>query len=320
LGSNARLGQGKLLVAEADESDGSFLMLSPTIAVVTNIDPEHLDHFGTVENVEQAFVDFINRVPFYGRAILCLDHPRVRALLPYVRKPYVTYGTSSDADWIASDVSVEGLTTHFDVRHGDTHFGRVSLQIPGRHYALNALAAAIAAGEVGVPFATVREALAEFGGIHRRFEVLGEVGNILVVDDYGHHPEEIRATLRAAREGFDRRLVVAFQPHRYSRTRDLFADFLTAFDDAEKLFLTEVYAAGELPIEGMSGEALYQALRKRGHLDVDFRATRAALGAAVLDALRPGDLLVVLGAGDIYKVGEDVMQTLRVRGSGLRVV
>ena len=321
LGTNARLGQGKLLVAEADESDGSFLMLSPTVAVVTNIDAEHLDHFGTIEQVEEAFLAFVHRVPFYGRAILCLDHPRVRALLPNVRKPYVTYGTSPDADWVASNVSVDGLITRFDVRSGDTHYGRVELQMPGRHYALNALAAAIAACEVGVSFATVREALAQFGGIHRRFEVLGEASNILVVDDYGHHPEEVRATLRAAREGFERRrLVVAFQPHRYTRTRDLFDDFLSAFDDVDKLFLTEIYPAGEERIEGVSGEALFQALKRRGHLDVEYRPTRDALCGALLDALRPGDLLVVLGAGDITKTGEEVMQKLRIRGSGLRAV
>jgi len=320
LGTNARLGQGKLLVAEADESDGSFLMLSPTVAVVTNIDPEHLDHFGTIEKVEEAFLGFVHRVPFYGRAVLCLDHPRVRALLPQIRKPYVTYGTTPEADWVASNIKVEGLHTSFEVRSGNTQYGPVVLQMPGRHYALNALAAAIACCEVGVPFNTVREALAQFGGIHRRFEVLGETNNILVVDDYGHHPEEVRATLRAAREGFDRRLVVAFQPHRFSRTRDLFNDFLSAFDDAERLFLTEIYAAGEERIEGTSGEALYQALRRRGHLDVEFRPTREALADALLEALRPGDLLVVLGAGDIYKVGEEVLQTLRARGSGLRAV
>ncbi len=320
LGTNARLGQGKILVAEADESDGSFLMLSPTVAIVTNIDPEHLDHFRTIEAVEEAFLSFIHRVPFYGRAILCLDHPRVRALLPQVRKPYVTYGTSPDADWVASNVSVNGLVTRFDVRHGNTSYGPVELQMPGRHYALNALAAAIAACEVGVSFATVRQALAQFGGIHRRFEVLGEVSSILVVDDYGHHPEEVRATLRAAREGFDRRLVVAFQPHRFTRTRDLFNDFLSAFDDAEKLFLTEIYPAGEERIEGVSGELLFQALRRRGHLDVEYRPNREALTAALLEALRPGDLLVVLGAGDITKTGEEVMQKLKIRGSGLRVV
>ncbi|HSD09810.1 MAG TPA: UDP-N-acetylmuramate--L-alanine ligase [Candidatus Binatia bacterium] len=320
LGTNARLGQGKLLVAEADESDGSFLMLSPTVAVVTNIDPEHLDHFGTIEKLEEAFLSFIHRVPFYGRAILCLDHPRVRALLPHVRKPYVTYGTTPDADWVASNVSVDRLITRFDVFHGNTSYGRVEMQLPGRHYALNALAAAIAACEVGVSFATVRESLAQFGGIHRRFEVLGEISNILVVDDYGHHPEEVRATLRAAREGFDRRLIVAFQPHRFTRTRDLFNDFLSAFDDAEKLFLTEIYPAGEEDIEGVSGESLFQALRRRGHLDVEYRPSREALTAALLEALRPGDLLVVLGAGDITKTGEEVMQKLKVRGSGLRVV
>jgi UDP-N-acetylmuramate--alanine ligase len=244
----------------------------------------------------------------------------VRALLPQVRKPYVTYGTTPEADWVASNITVEGLNTRFEVRHGNMHHGPVVLQMPGRHYALNALAAAIAACEMGVPFNTVREALAQFGGIHRRFEVLGEINNILVVDDYGHHPEEVRATLRAAREGFQRRLVVAFQPHRYTRTRDLFNDFLSAFDDAERLFVTDIYPAGEERIEGVSGEALYQALRRRGHLDVEYRASRESLETALLDTIRPGDLLIVLGAGDIYKVGEEILQTLRVRGSGLRVV
>ena len=320
LGSNARLGQGKLLVAEADESDGSFLLLSPTIAVVTNIDAEHLDHFGTVECAEDAFLDFVNRVPFYGRAILCIDHPRVRALLPRVRKPFVTYGTHADADWVASNVRVEGMNTRFDVRSGDVDHGTLSLQLPGRHYALNALAAAIVAQELGVAFPTIRQALAQFGGIHRRFEVLSELGNILVVDDYGHHPEEVRATLRAAREGFQRRLVVAFQPHRYTRTRDLFDDFLTAFDDADLLFLGEIYAAGEERIEGVSGDALAQALRRRGNLDVRFAGSRDALTDAVFSALRPGDLLLVLGAGDIYKLGEEIVQRLRVRAGGLRVV
>jgi UDP-N-acetylmuramate--alanine ligase len=321
LGSNARIGQGRLLVVEADESDGSFLLLSPTIAVVTNIDPEHLDHFRTIEALEQAFVEFVNRVPFYGRAILCLDHPRVRALLPLVRKPFVTYGTSADADWVASDVAVDGLETSFEVRHGDEHHGRVRLRLPGRHYAANALAAVVAANELGVPFATVQQALAEFGGIDRRFEVLGDAANILVVDDYGHHPEEVRATLRAAREGFrDRRLVVVFQPHRFTRTRDLFDDFLTAFDDAEQLFLTDIYAAGEERIEGVSGDALYQALKRRGHLDVQFRAARDALTDAVFGALRPSDLLLVLGAGDIHKLGKEIVERLRVRASGLRAV
>ena len=319
LGSNARLGQGKLLVAEADESDGTFLMLTPTIAIVTNIDPEHLEHFGTIENVEQAFLDFVHRVPFYGRAILCLDHPRVRALLPQLRKPYVTYGTSPDADWVASDVRVEGLVTRFEVRHGDTSHGTLSLQLPGRHYALNALAASIAAVELGVSFPTIAEALGKFGGIHRRFEVLGEESNILVVDDYGHHPEEIRATLRAAREGFERRLVVVFQPHRYTRTRDLFQDFLSAFDDADRLFVTDVYAAGEDPVEGASGEALVHALKRRGHLDVEYRGGRAAVVSTVFDALRPGDLLLLLGAGDVYRLGEEIVQKLKARGAGLRL-
>ena len=294
-------------------------MLTPTVAIVTNIDPEHLDHFGTVGKLEEAFLGFVDRVPFYGRAILCIDSPRVRAMLPNLRKPYVTYGTSPDADWVADNIRVEGLVTHFDVRYGNTDHGTVTLQMPGRHYAQNALAAAITALEMGVPFPTVREALAQFGGIHRRFEVLGEIGNILVIDDYGHHPEEIRATLRAAREGFGRRLLVAFQPHRYSRTRDLFDDFLSAFDDADHLFLTEVFGAGEDPIENISGATLFQALRKRGHLDVEFHGDHESLGAAILEKLRPGDLLLILGAGDIYRLGGEVLEKLRLRGTKLRL-
>ncbi|MGH7803891.1 MAG: glutamate ligase domain-containing protein, partial [Candidatus Binatia bacterium] len=212
------------------------------------------------------------------------------------------------------------MNTRFDVRSGDVDHGTLSLQMPGRHYALNALAAAVVAQELGVAFPSIRQALGQFGGIHRRFEVLSELGNILVVDDYAHHPEEVRATLRAAREGFQRRLVVAFQPHRFSRTRDLFDDFLTAFDDADLLFLGEIYAAGEERIEGVSGEALAQALRRRGNLDVRFAGSRNALTDAVFAAIRPGDLLLVLGAGDIYKVGEEIVQRLRVRAGGLRVV
>src|SRR5262249_11187324 len=253
----------------------------------------------------------IHRVPFYGRAILCLDHPRVRALLPHVRKPYVTYGTSPDADWVASELSVDGLITRFDVHHGSTSYGPVELQMPGRHYALNALAAPIAACEVGASFAPVRESLAQFGAIHRRFEILGEASNILVVDDYGHHPEEVRATLRAAREGFDRRLVVAFQPHRYSRTRDLFDDFLGAFDDADLLVLSEIYPAGERPIAGVSGEALFQALERRGPLDVRFVKSRERLADSLVEVVRSGDLVLILGAGDISHTADELLALLR---------
>jgi UDP-N-acetylmuramate--alanine ligase len=311
LGTNARLGQGDLLVAEADESDGTFVMLSPIVAVVTNIDREHLDYHGDMEHLREAYLQFIHRVPFYGLAVLCLDNVNVRSLLPQVRKPFVTYGTSPDADWQARALRVESLETVFEVWREGQCLGEVRLRMPGRHHALNALAALAVADELGVPFAVSARALEEFGGIHRRFEVRGCERDILVVDDYGHHPEEIRATLRAAREGFDRRLVVAFQPHRYSRTEDLFDDFLAAFDDADVLLLTDIYAAGEERREGVSAEALYQALRRRGHLEVAHVPAREALADTLIEIARSGDLVLVLGAGDIYRTADELLGLLR---------
>jgi len=310
LGSNARLGQGTLLVAEADESDGSFLVLTPTIAVVTNIDPEHLDHYGSVERVHEAYLQFINRVPFYGLAVLCLDSVAVRGLLPSVRKRYRTYGLAGDADLQAVHVQVTAEGTRFDVLERGRWIGEIRFRMLGRHNAQNALAVVAAATELGVPFAAIAHGLASFDGIHRRFEVKGEVGGVTVVDDYGHHPEEVKATLRAAREGFGRRLVAVFQPHRYSRTRDLFESFLGAFDDADLLVLTEIYAAGEDRIEGITGEALYEALKRRGHADVRFVSDRRAIVTELLPHLRGGDMVVTLGAGDVHRVGDEVLQAL----------
>jgi len=311
LGTNARLGQGEFLVAEADESDGTFLLLSPIIAVVTNIDREHLDYYGEMERLRDAYLQFIHRVPFYGLAVLCIDNVNVRALLPQVRKRFVTYGTSPDADWQARDLRVTGLETVFEVWRGERRLGPVRLRMPGRHHALNALAALAVAEDLEIPFRIAVHALEEFGGIHRRFEVKGEEQGVLVVDDYGHHPEEIRATLRAAREGFPRRLVVAFQPHRYTRTRDLFNEFLEAFDDADTLVLTDIYPAGEERIEGVSAEAVYQALRRRGHLDVCHVPARERVAEALAELVRPGDLVLTLGAGDIHRTGDELLDLLR---------
>ena len=315
LGTNARLGQGEFLVAEADESDGSFLLLSPIVAVVTNIDPEHLDYFGDMEKVRHAYTEFINRVPFYGLAVLGIDSANVRGILPHVRKRFVTYGLSADADWQARELRVCGLETVFEVWKGKAPLGPVRLRMTGRHHALNALAAIAVADELGIPWRLAAHALEEFGGIHRRFEVRGEEQGILVVDDYGHHPEEIRATLRAAREGFARRLIVAFQPHRYSRTRDLFEDFLSVFDDADVLLLTEIYPAGERPLEGVSSEALVRALERRGHLDVHHVPVRAELARALLEVVRPGDLVLTLGAGDVHRTADELLGLLREGGA-----
>jgi UDP-N-acetylmuramate--alanine ligase len=311
LGSNASLGQGDFLVAEADESDGSFLLLSPIYAIVTNIDPEHLDYFGDMEKVRAAYLQFAQRVPFYGLAVLCIDNVNVRAMLPKMNKRYVTYGTSPDADWQARELRVEGMQTQFEVWRGERRLGPVRLQMPGRHYAMNALAAIAVADDLGIPWRIAAHALEEFGGVHRRFEVRGEERDILVVDDYGHHPEEIRVTLRAAREGFPRRLVVAFQPHRYSRTRDLFDEFLTVFDDADVLLLTEIYPAGEDRIEGVSSEHLYQALKRRGHLDVRLVPARERIAETLLEVARAGDLVLTLGAGDIHKSADELLGLLR---------
>ena len=313
MGSNARLGQGELLVAEADESDGSFLLLSPSIAVVTNIDPEHLDHYGTLESVKAAFAEFVNRVPFYGCAVLCLDNPNVRAVLPQVRKRFVTYGSSADADWVASDLAVRGMETHFDARHRGQDLGPVQVRMPGRHHGINALAALAVAHELEIPFEVSRDALAEFGGIQRRFEICGEEAGVLVVSDYGHHPTEIRATIAAAREGFNRRLLVVFQPHRNTRTRDLFDDFLSAFDEADHLLLTEIYAAGEPAIPGVSGEALFRAIKRRGHVDVRFEAQQKKIVETLQPHLRSGDLVLVLGAGSIHEVGAALVRVLSGR-------
>ena len=310
LGTNARLGQGSPLVAEADESDGSFLLLTPTLAIVTNIDPEHLDHYGTVERMHDAYLQFINRVPFYGLAVLCIDSVAVRALLPAVRKRYVTYGFAADAELQAVQPRVTREGTRFDVLERGRWLGEVRLQMPGRHNAQNALAVTAAARELGLTFDATATALASFQGIHRRFEVKGEVGGVTVVDDYGHHPQEIMATLRAAREGYGQRVIAVFQPHRYTRTRDLFESFLAAFDDADLLVLTDIYPAGEDPIDGVTGEALYEALRRRGHVDVRFVRSREAIVAELLPHLRGGDLVLTLGAGDVHRVCEPLLAAL----------
>jgi UDP-N-acetylmuramate--alanine ligase len=310
LGTNARLGQGEILVAEADESDGTFLLLSPTLAVVTNIDREHMDFYGTMDRLADSFLAFANKVPFYGLAVLCLDDPQVRALVPKINKRLVTYGLSADAELRAEEVSTGPLSVEFSVVHRSESLGRLRLKLPGRHSATNALAAVAVALEFEIPFPTVARALESFSGIHRRLEVKGERGGVLVLDDYGHHPAEIRATLAAIREGWQRPLTVIFQPHRYTRTRDLFEEFLSAFDDADRLVLTEIYPAGEEPIPGVNAEALFQSLKRRGHLEVLFVPDREAVAERVAPELRPGDILLTLGAGDVYRIGEKILGLL----------
>jgi UDP-N-acetylmuramate--alanine ligase len=308
-GSNAKLGKGTTMVVEADESDGSFLRIPPTVAVVTNIDPEHLDHWGTPEALRKGFVDFVNRVPFYGLAILCIDHPTVQSLLPEVEKRYVTYGESHQADYRADAIEVSGHSVRFDAFRRGEAIGRFEVAMVGRHNALNALAVIAIADEMGVPMDVVRAGLAGFGGVQRRFTVRGEAAGVTVVDDYGHHPAEVKATLLGAREAFRRRIVCLFQPHRYTRTRDLMSDFARAFNDADVLLLADVYAAGEAPIPGATADALAEAIRACGHRDVT-HVSRAKLVEAARERVRPGDLVLTLGAGDITQAGPELLELL----------
>ncbi|MBN1961451.1 MAG: UDP-N-acetylmuramate--L-alanine ligase [Deltaproteobacteria bacterium] len=311
LKSNARLGEGEYLVAEADESDGSFLRLMPTLCVVTNIDAEHLDHWTLgLPQIVDAFVDFVNKVPFYGTSVLCVDHPTVQNMLPRVEKRFITYGFSPQADYCAESVSqLEGAMV-FTVKVHGKELGRVKLNMIGQHNVLNALAAIAIADEVGVPFDIAAQALASFAGVGRRFEIKGEAQDVLVVDDYGHHPAEIRATLRAARESYNRRLVVAFQPHRYTRTRDLGEEFATSFNDANVLLLADIYAASETPIVGVTSERLVENIKVHGHQDVHYVAGIENMAHQLAQIVQPGDLVITLGAGNIWQSGEELLRLL----------
>jgi UDP-N-acetylmuramate--alanine ligase len=310
IGSNARLGQGEFLVAEADESDGSFLKLMPTIAVVTNIDPEHLDYYKGIDEIKEAFLCFLNKIPFFGLAVLCLDHPNIQSLLPRLKKRFATYGLTTQADFQAKEIVYEGLSTSFDVIHQRQEIGRFSIRMPGLHNVYNALATLAAAFELDIPFQVVQETLRDFSGIQRRFQIKGEKKGILVVDDYGHHPVEIMATLKAARTGWGKRIIAVFQPHRYTRTQALFKDFLTAFYDADVLILTDIYPAGEDRIEGMESKALYDGLREYGHKDVTYLADKKEIVEHLLMIVSPGDLVITLGAGDVWQVSEELVNRL----------
>ncbi|MBI2014869.1 MAG: UDP-N-acetylmuramate--L-alanine ligase [Candidatus Rokubacteria bacterium] len=311
LGSNARLGQGEYLVAEADESDGSFLKLQPTIAVVTTVDAEHLDHYGTLEAVRDAFVEFVNKVPFYGAAVLCLDQPNIQMLMPRIEKRIVTYGLESGADLVARRLHLSGMTSRFEVYQRGSLLGECTLQIPGRHNVLNALAAVAVGLDLDIPFVTIQKALAGFAGVQRRFQVRGRARGVTVVDDYGHHPAEIRATLAAAKAGFDCRVVTVFQPHRYSRTHHLRQEFLTAFNQADVLVVMDIYAAGEAPIPGVTADGLADGIRAHGHRNVTYLGgDRARIVEHLAEIVRTGDLVLTLGAGDVGQLGAELLKRL----------
>ena len=309
IGSNARLGKGDFLVAEADESDGSFLKLSPTIAVITNIDREHLDHYADLAEIQEAFVTFANKVPFYGAAVLCLEDPHVQAIIPRIERRIVAYGLSSQADLAASDVQFENFGSSYTLRRYGESLGTIRLQVPGLHSILNSIAAAAAAFELDISFAKVSQALAAFQNADRRFQIKGEKRGVLVVDDYGHHPTEILATLGAARRSTDRRIVVVFQPHRYTRTLALEEEFTRAFNHAAVLVLLPIYAAGEHPLPGVTAERLAAQINKFGHRDVNYAESFEEAQRILEEKLREGDLLITLGAGDVWKIGDEFLET-----------
>jgi UDP-N-acetylmuramate--alanine ligase len=310
LGSNARLGQGEFLVAEADESDGSFLKLAPTIAIVTTIDAEHLDHYGSLDAIRDAFVAFVNKVPFYGAAVLCLDQPNIQLLIPRIEKRIVTYGLESGADLEGRRVHLTGMTSRFEVLQRGKPLGEISLQIPGRHNVLNALAAVGVGLDLEIPFTAIQRARGAFWGFQRGFLVRGRARGVRVDDDYGHHPAEIRATLAAAKAGFDCRVLTVFQPHRYTRTLHLRQEFLTAFNQADALIVMDIYPAGEPAIPGVTAEDLVEGIRSHGHRDVIYLSNRARIVEHLSEVVRTGDLVITLGAGDVSQLGPELLKRL----------
>ncbi|RJQ20258.1 MAG: UDP-N-acetylmuramate--L-alanine ligase [Nitrospiraceae bacterium] len=323
LGSNARLGQGEFLVAEADESDGSFLKLSPTIAVVTNIDREHMDFFKNIDDIKNAFLSFINKVPFYGLSILCGDNEYIKELLPKVQRRFITYGLGADMDLTAKNIRTEDYRSVFEAVLNGKSLGVFGVPLIGLHNVSNCLAAIAVANELKMSIEGIRKALHDFSGVQRRFEMKGEIAGIKVIDDYGHHPSEINATLRAAKEALIQshgsklqavrgRLVVLFQPHRYSRTRDLMADFTHSFADADKVVLMDIYPAGEKPISGIDSGILFRRIKDTGR-DIEYIKDRDEISGYLARELREGDTLLTLGAGDVWKLGEEFLK-LKIEG------
>ena len=345
---NARLGQGDFLVAEADESDGSFLKLSPTIAVVTTLDEDHMEFYGSLERLKAAFLDFINKVPFYGAAVICLDQGNILDLVPGIQRRYISYGLIGNTDFTATAIEAAGLRSSFEViaagpDRRNTHqpalsgrgrtIGQIVLNVPGIHNIYNSLAATVVALEVGVPFDAIRESLASFQGADRRFQIKAHINNIYVVDDYGHHPTEIKATLATAKgvlataplfkgadlksapikNGRNRRLIVIFQPHRYTRTRDLLTEFFTAFYQSDVLIITDIYAAGEDPIEGIHALLIAEGVKQHGHKDVHYISDREQIPGRVMEMVRPADMILTLGAGDIWKINPKIVAMIKER-------
>ncbi|MEM7009339.1 MAG: UDP-N-acetylmuramate--L-alanine ligase [Thermodesulfobacteriota bacterium] len=310
MGTNARLGRGKFMVVEADESDGSFLRLSPVISVLTNIDEEHMDYYKDMAELESTFLEFLNKIPFYGLSVLCLDCPRVKALSKDFKKRIITYGFDKDAELRAENVEVSGFETNFNVILNSTELGSITLNVPGRHNAQNALAAIAIGLELGMSFDEVSKGLSEFRGIDRRLQVKGEARGITVVDDYAHHPKEIEVTLSALKDSHDGRVVVIFQPHRYSRTKLLFDEFVEALSHTDMLYIMDIYAASEDPVDGISSENLVQSISKKGQKNVHYLNGDKML-KTVVDNLKSDDLVITLGAGNVWAFGEKIVEEIR---------
>lgn len=314
LGGNAKLGQGDFLVAEADESDGSFLKLSPVLEVVTNIDLEHLDYYRDIDHIKDTFLQFINKIPFYGAAILCLDDENVADLLPLIGRRIITYGMSPQADVHGENIFFQDGRVHFTVKKGGTELGSLNLAPPGKHNVYNALAVICVGLELEIPFSVIAESLQTFAGVQRRMQKIGEIDGITIVDDYGHHPTEIKATLAAIKEAWpEKRLIVLFQPHRYTRTKALFREFQTCFRQADCLFMTEVYAASEEPIEGTNSRVLLEEIKRHGQRNTHYMPQVGEMASLLIPHLQKNDLVLTLGAGNIVRVGEKLLALLENR-------
>ncbi|MCE5305191.1 UDP-N-acetylmuramate--L-alanine ligase [bacterium] len=310
-GTNARLGKGEWTVVEADEYDRSFLQLLPTIAIINNIEPEHLDIYDGIEDLKNTFLQFANKVPFYGFVALGTDDPNVKEILSGINKKIITYGLSRNNDYYAKDIELQQNFAKFSVFKESENLGEITLNVPGYHNVKNALAAISIASELGIDFATIQNALSEFNGVLRRFDIQGESKGIMIVDDYAHHPTEIRATLDAACKGWDRRIVAVFQPHTYTRTREFYKEFAQAFDEADVLVITDVYAAREKPIEGISGELIAQQAQSYGHKNVHYIPDFDDIIEFLKSELKAGDMLITIGAGNVFKIGRTIKEYLQ---------
>lgn len=317
IASHAKLGRGDYFVAEADESDGSFLNLLPIYAVVTNIDYEHLDYYQDISHIKTAFAFFINKVPFYGCSVICLDDPNIRSILPEVKRKYITYGLNSPAEVKAINIEREGFCSRFEVLHYGKNLGKMQINIPGLHYINNSLAAIAVGLELGVSYKIIKEALLNYRSVQRRLQIKGEIDSILVMDDYAHHPTEIEATLKAVYEGLKQRIIVIFQPHRFSRTKFLHKAFGKVFHMADKVIVTDIYAAGEIPIDGINASLIVEEIKNNGHQNVEYISDFEEILKYVNNIVQPNDLILTLGAGNIYQIGDNLVKTLENRKTAL---